>query len=982
MRKYIQAVLFDLDGVIVSTDQCHFQAWKRLCDEKGWNFDETVNHRLRGVSRADSLREILAHNSVSLPTEEFQQCLTDKNQYYRRLIGELDESCLIPGVVEFLQQLKERNVKLGICSASHNARDILQQLHLNHFFDAAVLGGDFICPRPDPEIFLTAASKLQVPPFHCVVFEDAQTGVEAALRAGMKCVGVGAAERLCQVPQTISDYFEVNLDTFVESGFVHPIPPDPWFITETAMKPNRCSYWESIFALSNGFLGLRGTYEENYSVAKDKSCPGMFINGVYEYEDYNHPIALPGYPSRKQVIVNLCDWRVINLWVDGERFSMFSGKVSDYCRHLDMRNGTVVRSLKWSSPNNKTVKIRITRLVSMSNPDCAAIRYEITPVTPVKELRFKSLVRHKPQSAILKNPSLKLVDTQVLGDVDTYEYNTLKSGFTIVAGFKHSVTICNGKITTQHVNSETESYWEFTIANLSRDTSVVLDKIAAFAVTDHSHSLKLSEVVKHSLSVADGFDTLYSRQISFWTNYWKCNAMEIVGCERDQQAVRFCQFHLRQSLPNNNGYTSISPSGLTGDNYWGLVFWDTEMYINPYFLRTDPDKVRGLLLYRYNLLDQARKRAKELGGKGALYAWCSINGEECGIIYEAATAEYHLLCDIVYAIDQYVISTDDWSFLYDYGAEIIFETARFLASLGKFIPYLNNRFCFNTVCGPDEYGCGVNNNCYTNSMAQWHFRYACTVYEKMQQACPQRLSELCSMISLCREELELWRCAADQMYIPYDRKLGIHAQDDSFLSLDPAEMDTIPWHVDLRSQLHALSLWRTQVIKQADVVLLMFTLSDSFSRQQKEANYEFYEPKTNHGSSLSTAIHSIIASEIGRTNDAYFYFQQSALLDLFDLKRNTSRGVHLGSLGGAWMAIVYGFAGMRLEDGCLKFSPTLPEAWKSYSFKVFHRSSSIKVTVQTGQVCCEWLEGPEISILLRGRTVRLSSSCRKFEYNW
>jgi len=313
------------------------------------------------------------------------------------------------------------------------------------------------------------------------------------------------------------------------------------------------------------------------------------------------------------------------------------------------------------------------------------------------------------------------------------------------------------------------------------------------------------------------------------------------------------------------------------------------------------------LEYRYSILDKARERAKQMQGIGALFSWNSIKGEECGHVYEASTAQYHLLPDIAFAINLYDRMVGDEEFVFTQGAEILFEMSRFMENRGCYVENKNGKFCINVVCGPDEYGCGVNNNAYTNAMTKWMFDYAVSLYERVEKKYPERLAVLCEKILLTKEEVSAWKKASEKMYIPEKVPNGIIPQDDCFMDMDPVDMDLIPKNTDIRHYNHPLNLWRMQVIKQADVLLMMFTLGQKFSLEEKKANYLYYEPKTNHGSSLSPCIHSIIASEIGLKEDAYGFFRQTALMDLNDFKNNTSGGMHSACLGGCWMTIVNGF---------------------------------------------------------------------------
>ncbi len=415
----------------------------------------------------------------------------------------------------------------------------------------------------------------------------------------------------------------------------------------------------------------------------------------------------------------------------------------------------------------------------------------------------------------------------------------------------------------------------------------------------------------------DGFALLRKEQQSFWLKHWESGDIEIEGCPSDQQAIRFSLFHLKSQLPTINN-ASIGATGLTGPNYSGKVFWDTEMYLMPYYLFTNPESCKGLILYRTKLLDKARERAREIGNEGALYSWCSIDGEETSIVFEASTAEYHINADIAYAVWRYEKATNDSDFVYENCIEMLFETAKFYAHRGSFVEAHDGRFCINSVCGPDEYACGVNNNCYTNFMVRFHLYYALDIYERMNKLHPEKLADILEKIHIDEKEIKLWKDAADKMYYRINEKYGIYEQDDKFVYNDAVDMDLIPKNFDIRVIFHPLDLWRIQVLKQADVVLLQFVLGDLFTNDEKKKNYDYYEPKTNHGSSLSATIHSIMANEIGYEDEAYEYFRSSAYMDIGDFKKNTSGGIHIACHGGVWMAVVNGFMGMRLyQDGLL-----------------------------------------------------------------
>lgn len=973
MKHLIRAALFDLDGVVVFTDRYHYLSWKRLCDEKGWDFNEEVNHRLRGIPRMASLLEILDHNRRVLPLDEREALCEKKNAYYLELLEGINEGDLYPGVVAFLQALKARGVLLGLCSSSKNAQRVLDLLNLSPLFDTVVTGHDFKHAKPDPEVFLTGAARLRVPPFHCVVFEDAYSGVQAARAAKMRCIGVGSPEVLTNAVETIQRYEEIDLDALLDTGRPQRVVPEPWGVSEIRVNPRRAQYWETLFALTNGFMGLRGTHEEDDDVLRPHAYPGFFLNGIYDYEPYQHIVSFPGYPQQRHVMLNLCDWRIIHLEVGGERFSLGSGRITDYRRTLDVQRGVVERRLTWESPGGRRVRIRTTRLVSMTRRHSAAIRYEVTLVAGSGPVVFESVIHARARKGQLAAEHVELVD---MACRDNRRYLVCKpktASFTVAGAFCHALTARSASAGSNHLCCRDESFVERFEVPARQGETLIFDKHACFhtSIETPEGDVLLQALEGVATDRTAGFDVLLAEQTSFWRTHWETADIEIRGNVVDQQAVRFALFHLRQSNPEDD-HRSISACGMTGDHYWGHVFWDTEMYILPSFLYTRPETVRPLLMYRYHLLDRARERAKEMGGIGALYAWNSISGEECGIIYEASTAEYHLVSAIAYAIWRYTKATGDSEFLYAYGAEMLFETARFLADRGKFIPLRDGRFCLNVVCGPDEYGCGINNNCYTNLMAQWHFGFACRVYDRMAAECPQRLAALAERIGLSADERALWQRAADRMYVPYHEGLGIHMQDDSFLYLDPVDMQTIPRFTDIRELVHPLNLWRMQVAKQADVVLLMFVLGDRFSLDQKRRNYAYYEPRTNHGSSLSPSIHSIVAAEIGRTDEAYTFFRHSALMDLNDFKNNTAGGVHSACLGGTWMAVVNGFAGMRDYESGLQFRPVLPDAWDGYRFRLRYEGRLLEVDVRREKVTYQLLDGPSVEFVANDRMVRLA----------
>ena len=728
---------------------------------------------------------------------------------------------------------------------------------------------------------------------------------------------------------------------------------------------------ESLFALGNGYMGLRGTYDET-----DESidaCEGMYINGVYATRDYKHYNYCPGFSKQDEFTINLTDWRIMNLYIDGEKACFSKENIREHVRELDMRRGCIDRSFVFETSAGKRAAVRSVRIVNMKEVHSGEIRYMVTP------LNFSGSITVESQSVkrtrIEDDYQTILVKEQDSSGIYSNVQEVRTTGQQVAFAAAHEVSASDYRI---EIVNEENCYRYIVTASVRENESVTVEKFVAFSASiDRTDDMEADarEIVK--ANKMQGFDVLARAQQEFWTEHWKTGDIVIEGNPADQQAVRFSLFQLKQQLATVN-QCSIGATGLTGPGYSGKVFWDTEMYLMPYYNFTNPESQKELLMYRYRLLDTARARAKEFNTVGAMYAWCSISGQETSIVFEASVAEYHLNSDIAYAIWRYYDSTGDKEFLYDYGAEIVFETAKFMAHRGCFVEENGGKFCLNVVCGPDEYACGVNNNMYTNFMLQFHLRFALDVVKEMKENAPEKYARLAHKIDLQENELDLWKRAADNMYYKYNEKLGIHEQDDSFVRNDPVDMDTIPKHVDIRWMYHPLDLWRMQVIKQADVVLLNFIQGDKFTREEKMRDYDYYEPKCNHGSSLSTAIHAIMAAELGKP-EAYEFFRCSAYMDIDDFKHNTADGLHMACLGGVWMTAVNGFLGMRhYKDGVL-FQPHIPAAWESYQLKFAYRNAVMEICVNHEKTVFALIQGNSVSFKVGETEVRLDTGNRTYE---
>lgn len=961
----IRAFLFDLDGVVVFTDRHHEKGWQTLAESEGWDFPQKLAHSLRGVSRMESIDLILSHNNINKTAEEKEALAARKNAFYVDAISKINLADVIPGVLDFIKGARAAGIKIGLCSASKNAKKVLEALSIDTLFDTVVTGADIQHSKPDPEIFLLGASRLGIPPFHCMVFEDAVSGVEAALRAGMKCVGVGSAEKLPNASEVLPDFLHADLDSLLETGRLHRPEAEPWSISQTTLRERRSNYWESIFALSNGIIGVRGSLEE--SSWPDHTYPATFVNGVFGRKPYEHLWKLPGFAEGLEMMLNIAEWTRIDLEVDGIRFASDSMGITKHRRWLDFKTGCLMREFEWD-PSGDIAKVRVCtkRLVSMVRRHCGALSYEVEALANCEVRLIASTIIpsghwHLPaEPIVVREIGLhKECDTLLLQPEDG-PHSVALSAFTRV----------DGALLKRHTEARAINHEATTC--LSAGKRLLLEKnVAILSSIDRSlDGILVDAASLASHDATQGFSVIEKEHANWWQTWWQTHDILIEGNLSDQQATRFNLFQLRQSFPCHPKL-SIGANFLTGDKYCGHVFWDTEMYISPPALYSDPEIVRPLLDYRYSLLDKARERARAVGNRGALFSWNSISGEECATVFEASTAEYHIVTAVAWAIRRYVEQTNDQAWLWKYGAEILFETARFLEDLGGYVPLRDGKFCINAVCGPDEYACGVNNNCYTNVMAQWHLHYASITFTRMKKEAPEDFQELCVRCGFSEEERIGWQRAGDLMYIPFREDLGIHAQDDGFLNLSPVDMSQIPMYTDIREKMHPLKLWRTQVCKQADTVLLLFLHGDQFTKEVKAADYAFYEPRTNHGSSLSACIHAIIAAELDRMDDAYQFFHLSACMDINDFKGNVSGGLHSACMGGTWMAIVNGFAGMRDYDRGLEFSPRLPKSWTKYSFRLRWRDTEILVTITPEHTSYTLCSGTTVDFLHYGTPVRL-----------
>lgn len=743
-------------------------------------------------------------------------------------------------------------------------------------------------------------------------------------------------------------------------------PVDPWRLIETRFDADDLGTTETLFTVGNGYLGLRGNVEEGH----EAFCHGTYINGFHETWPIRHAEEAYGFARTGQTIVNVPDAKVMRVFVDDEPFELADAELLDYERTLDMRTGVLTRDVVWRTPRGHRVRVKTTRLVSFEHRHLALLTLELTalddgaPVTVSSQVlnrqagadEYRSTAasartdprKAEPATDRVLEPRLHRFDRDrlVLG------YECARSGMTLSVACQHLVS-SEARIGVQTIVEADFAKQVFT-GTLGAGQSLSIAKVVSYHTSDHVPAHELADRCHRTIDrvTSEGVAAQASAQQKWLEDFWRRSDVVIEGSDVLQQAVRWSLFQLAQAAARADG-EGIPAKGVSGAGYSGHYFWDTEIYVVPFFTYTSPTIARNALTYRYRILDSARQRAAELAQRGALYPWRTINGEEASAYYAAGTAQYHIDADIAYAINKYVRATGDEEFLVRAGIDVLVETARMWADLGFWREHKGKppSFRIHGVTGPDEYTTVVNDNLYTNVMARFNLRCAAESVQIMRDRYPTAHEQMVERLGLADEEVAEWEAAAEAMAILWDDNLGIHPQDALFPEREVWDLANTP--ADKRPLLlhfHPLVIYRFQVLKQADVVLALFLQSEHFTRAEKLADFEYYDPITTGDSTLSAVVQAIVAAEVGYQELALRYFWDSALVDLADLHSNTADGVHVASAGGVWSALVFGFAGMRDHGSVFRFDPRLPESWTALEFTLTRRDVRLRVRLETDAI--------------------------------
>ena len=759
-----------------------------------------------------------------------------------------------------------------------------------------------------------------------------------------------------------------------------PDLPDPWLFVQSRWQPEYGARDETLFALANGALGVRGGIEESPSPSQ-----GCFIAGVWERAPIAYHERHFGFALHSDTRVPVADATVLRIRCNGAPIDPAAGDCQAFERALDLRRGCLSRSTTWRSAQGVVLQVTAQRIVCLQHPGLACLRWTLRLPHDSAAIEIDScIIGNRAAAAQGSDPrfgagsghALNVTHARADADGAYLAQRTHASGIGVLCAQRHRVS--GAKFT--HARTEADGAFQTFAAELAPGDSVRIEKFIAYAWTqphDATSDAQLRQRADAALdaALAAGTDAWFERQQRDFDAFWNGAHIAIDGGAagwRDEQALRLNLFHLFQSAGRDGG-NGVTAKGLTGEGYEGHVFWDSEAFVLPVYAFTAPALMKPHLIWRYRGLDRACAHARELNlAHGALYPWRTIAGDECSSHYPSGSAQYHINAAIAYAIRLYVEASGDRAFLAEMGAEMLAQTARVWLEIGHFNPRRGNAFCIDAVTGPDEYTALVDNNYYTNRMAQEHLRYAAATLLELASTDTAAYTELARRIGLSDGEIAAWSRAADAMYLPRDERLGIVAQDDTFL--DKAVWDfagTPPDKYPLLMHHHPLTLYRYQVCKQADAVLALVLAGDEVDRATKRRSFDYYAAITVHDSTLSASTFAILAAEAGYAEKAQRLFRDTLRVDLDDLHGNAGHGAHMAAMAGSWLALAWGFAGLRVRhagngDARLAFDPMLPPAWNGYRFGLVWQGRRLTVAVADGSAQYALDAGAPLSITHAG----------------
>lgn len=759
---------------------------------------------------------------------------------------------------------------------------------------------------------------------------------------------------------------------------------DPWTIVEEGFDPAYQRVSESVFSVANEFMGVRGYFEEGYS---GDHLLGSYFNHLYELMDIHHDQVFKGFVTEGAAMGNAVDWLYTRLWVDGEQLDLAKSAYSDFTRSLDMRKGVLTRDFVWQTNTGKHMRVTFVRFTDMQSTRLGCQRIVIEPLdfSGTVEVRVGldfgthyEIAAGWDQTTVAArsdgDPNVNLWQCRQKGPVDggwAIQAETLRSGHQLFSSF---FLRTDEPIETSLVEDVKFIGVDFKL-DVKQGRQTRVDRIVAndWARTFDVESLwsRGLELARHNASAT--FDSLMAEHVASWRRIWDVLDIDIEGDPAVLQGLRFSSFQTYQAYHGEDPDLNAQCKGMTGEVYFGWVFWDSEIYTHRLMMFVDPPAARNLLLYRYHRLEQAMNRARQLDCEGARFPFATVTGTEDSGTWQHVDLEIHSDLAVAYAIWHHDVILRDKDFLYCEGIEMLLQICRYLASAGGWSPSKGD-FGFYGVMGPDEFHMMVNHNCYTNVLGKKAFEYTLAVLDEMRAEAPELYRAAVAKTKLAPDEPERWAEMARKMRIPRDEHTGILEQHAGYFDLPHVDLDHISAdQIPIYKNWAYVKIFRFNMVKQPDVLNLMYFFSQEYTLEEKRANYEFYEARTIHESSLSPSLHAILAVELGKLEDAYTFFTYGARMDLDNYNRNTDQGLHVTSAAGVWASMVFGYGGMRTDAEVLILQPTLPRQWRSYRFRVRYRGALLEVRVDADEVHVHALDGGPVTVRVYGRDYEIDT---------
>lgn len=740
---------------------------------------------------------------------------------------------------------------------------------------------------------------------------------------------------------------------------------DPWKVYTNTLDRENKRLQESLTSIGNGYMGMRGNFEESYS---GEHHNGTYIAGVWYPDKTKVGWWKNGYPDYFGKVINAVNFIAMDIYINDVKVDLNLIDPEIFYMELNMKNGLLSRRFVVDIDGTK-VEVNFERFLSIVEKELAVIKCSIKVISGKANIKIVSKLDGNVHNEDSNYEEMFWVpvNSEINNDYGVLTTKTIENNFdierfTVTAGMKNYT---NGKLIENNKDD----------LEISQSYEMELEEGEVFDVEKHIYILtsrdieeekQSKEVVTKMFNNSKKFDELLKEQTGAWAKRWEIADVVISGDDEAQQGIRFNLFQLFSTYYGEDERLNIGPKGFTGEKYGGATYWDTEAYAVPLYLALSSPKVtKNLLKYRHNQLPEAKINAGKQGLKGALYPMVTFTGIECHNEWEITFEEIHRNGSIAYAIYNYSNYTGDYEYVKNEGLEVLTEMSRFWADRVHFSKR-NNKYMIHGVTGPNEYENNVNNNWYTNKIASWTLKYTLDIYNRFKDEINMKLSE---------EEINKWEDIIDNMYYPYDEELGVFVQHDTFLDKDLMNVDELEeGNLPLNQNWSWDKILRSCFIKQADVLQGIYYFGNEFSMKEKEDNFKFYEPMTVHESSLSSSIHSVIASEIGMEEKAVEMYERSSRLDLDNYNNDTEDGLHITSMTGSWLAIVQGFAQMKTYDEKLSFAPFIPKNWESYEFHINYRDRLLLVNVNRVNVEIKLVSGESLNINIYGENYNLEDS--------